>query len=79
LPDKESGYSDKKGAEPQSGFRSSNFLVRHAGGKLLEGQPGPNAKRTGAKGFQSLGALCPFASAIQRRVIILCQNCFHSF
>jgi len=34
-----------QGAEPRSGFRSSELLARHAGGKFLDGQPGINAVR----------------------------------
>jgi len=41
-----------QGAEPRSGFRSSDLLARHTGGKLLDGQLGPNAELTGTKGWR---------------------------
>jgi len=56
LTDKESGYPDKKGAEPRSGFRSRDLLARHACGKLLDGQPGIRADRRSALMLQVRGA-----------------------
>jgi len=50
-------YPVDQGAEPQSGFHSNDFLARHVGSKLLDGQVGPDVLLSGR------GCLRPAAKA----------------